>query len=259
MMANHYHNRLSSANYCSAIKDIFKQDVYMELKGPTGVITDLTISETPDMFSLDTSIDSDETIEMVGESDYEFIVRAAKRFNYEFFCLSGKVLFRQAKADLSTLIELNNFSKVFALSVSYDVTGLVNKVTVRGLDAGDAKVIKSSTSNKNKISSKSMAKSLFSGSEYVYTDPTVRAISDAQHRAYYLSENMAYKYGTLDMEIMGLPEIIPGRFIDLVDFGKTVSNSFYVTTVQHKLPVTGRYTTRIIGKAQQLQQDLPGL
>ncbi|MCR5097934.1 MAG: hypothetical protein K6B14_03195 [Lachnospiraceae bacterium] len=259
MMANHYHKRLTAQNYSGAIKEIFTQEVYMSMKGPTGVISDLSIGDTPDVFDVPNGTDSPDTIEMVGESDYEFIVRTAKKYNFEFFCVGGSVYFRSARADTSTLISLSNSTKVFGLNVAYDVTGLVSKVVVRGLDAGKAKVITGQSTNTNKISGKPMARSLISGSEYVYIDPTVTAISEAQRRSWYLSDNMAYRFGSLDMEIMGLPEIIPGRFINICDFGSTVSNEFYVTTVQHKMATTGRYTTRILGKAQKLALDLPGL
>ena len=158
MMANHYHKRLMSEFYSGAIKEIFTQDVYMGLVGPLGVISELSISDTPDMFSLTQDIgESDKTIQMVGESDYEFVVRCAKRYDFEFFCIGGQVLFREAKSDPSTLLTFDSASKIFSLNVSYDITGLVSNVTVRGLDAGKAKVIESTMRNKNKISAGSSA------------------------------------------------------------------------------------------------------
>ena len=258
MMANHYHKRMTGDTYSAAVKEIFNQNLYMDLKGPEGVITNLSVSDTPDVFDIPTG-ESDVTIEMVGESDYEFIVRSAKKFNYEFFCVGGTVYFRPARSDTSTLISISNSAKVFALNVAYDITGLVNRVVVRGLDAGMAKVYQGQSTNTNKISSRPTARKMIMDSQYVYVDPTVTSIVDAQRRSQYLSDTMAYRFGSLDLEIMGLPEIIPGRFINLIDFGSTISNEFYVTTVQHRMPVTGRYTTKIIGKAPKLQMELPGM
>ena len=256
MMANHYHKRLMSEDYKGAINEIFRQEVYMGITGPTSVITNLSVSDTPDMFSFTSTGETDKTIEMVGESDYEFVVRCAKKFNYEFFCIGGQVLFREARSDSTTLMTFSNTSKIFALNVSYDVTGLVSRVVVRGLDPGAAKVIESSTRHSNRISSKPTAKSLINGSEYVYVDPTVSAMTEAQRRSWYLFDNMAFRFGSLDMEVMGLPEIIPGRFIELINFGEAVSNTFYVTEVKHRMGTDGRYTTRVIAKAQSLQTDL---
>lgn len=262
MMANHYHKRMVAGTYSAAIKEIFGQSVYMGLIGPTNVITKLAISSTPDesvLEAADTVGETDVTIEMVGESDYEFIVRAAKKFDYEFYCIGGQVIFREARCDTSTLISFPNTTKLMSLNVTYDVTGLVGKVTVRGLDAGKAKVVESSIKHNLKISSKSTAKSLIADSEYVYVDPTVTSKSDAQNRGWYLYDEMSYRFGTLDLTIVGLPEVIPGRFIEVTDFGTAVSNTFYVTEVHHTMNTDGEFATRIIGKAQKLATDLSSL
>lgn len=259
MMANHYHKKLLSDSYSGAVKEIFKQDVYLGMTNPTGVISKLSISDTPDASPLSGGGETAKTIEMVGESDYEFVVKAAKKWNFEFFCVGGQVLFREARSDTTTLITLKNTTKLFSMNVTYDITGLVQNVCVRGLDAGAAKVIEGNSRNSNKISSKPNAKNLISGSEYVYTDPTVDSKLDAMRRSWYLSDTMNYRFGNLDMEIMGLPEIIPGRFIDVDGYGTAVSNTFYVTGVKHHMDKSGRYITRILGKAQSLQTDLSSL
>ncbi len=86
----------------------------------------------------------------------------------------------------------------------------------------------------------------------MYVDHTVTSKIEASRRADYLFDTMSYKYGELDMEIMGIPEIVPGRFIELQDFGGVINNVFYVTAIHHKLDTTGRYTTRIVGQANSL-------
>ncbi len=257
MMANRYHKRMLSANYSSAIKEIFAQPVYMELQGPSGVISKLEIGDTPDVAEalLGTGASS-ETIEMVGESDYEFVVRCARKFNFEFFCVGGQVLFREAKADTSTLVTFSNDTKIFNMNVGYDISGLVGSLTVRGVNPGKAQTFESTMKHSFKISSKSKAKKMIKESSFTSLDPTVFSKSDAQRKAWYLFDEMSYRFGSLDIEIMGLPEVIPGRFVEIADFGTAVSNIFYVTEVKHILAPSGRYTTRIIGKAKELQTDL---
>lgn len=266
MMANHYHKALKAESYSGAVKEIFQQELYMEMTDMTGtgkaappkIITKLSVSDTPDVFDVNTGT-TDKSIEMVGESDYEFVVRAAKKFNYEFYCIGGQVLFREARGDGTTLLSFNNSCNIFNMNVTYDITGLVGSVKVRGLDVGKAKVVENSAKNRNKISAKSQAKSIISGSEYVYVDPTVTDKLEAKRRSNYILDNMSFRFGNLDLEIMGLPEVIPGRFIEVTDLGTAVSNSFYVTSVHHMMDETGRYTTRIMGKAQSLATDLASL
>ena len=259
MMANNNQKQLQSLIYSQAIKEIFNQSVYMELTNPTGVITKLDISETPDSLSAVLDGDTDDSIEMAGESDYEFVVRAAKKFNYEFFCSSGTVVFREAKCDTSTLLTFSNDTKIFTMHVGYDITGLVNKVEVRGANPGKSGAVRFSMNYREKISAGSYAKRLIDGSEYVFVDPTAKSRLDAQRRCNFMYEDMQYRFGSLDMEIMGLPEVIPGRFIELTDFDTAVSNIFYVREVKHTLDDTGRFITRIIGSANKLQTNLSDL
>lgn len=274
MMANHYHKQFSAKSYSLAIKEIFDQAVYSSLKD-AGVVTEYTIGTTPDTSATaaaaaagmgggsSSSVPEEETdyaIEMVGESDYEFVVRTAKKFNYEFFVVSGQVLFRRAKSDVSLLIDFSNNIQFENLRVDYDITGLVGSVEVRGLDVGKGKQISDSMKNSNKLSQGNKAKSYVSDSRYVYVDPTVTAKADATLRAQYLFEEMSYRLGTLELVMYGLPEIIPGRFISLSNFGTGVSNKFYVMSVQHRMSEDGVYRMKIIGKAQSAGTDnLSGL
>ncbi len=264
MMANRYHKQLLASTYSGAVKEIFGQMVYQNLLGLDNLITDLNVFPTPDAPPVDipdtgaalNPVDTPDSIEMVGESDYEFVVRAAKKFNYEFFSSGGQVNFRPAKSVSSTLITLNNEVRFKSLNVSYDITGIVNKVEVRGVDVGKGKAVSFSKRNMNKLSKGMMAKMLVAGSEFVYTDPTVSSILDAKNRVEYLMDNMSYRFGYLEFEIYGIPEIVPGRFIALDDFGDAVSNDFYVTNVQHRFNRDGEFLTKIIGRAQGMRNLL---
>ncbi|MBQ7676748.1 MAG: hypothetical protein IJT32_00805, partial [Lachnospiraceae bacterium] len=109
------------------------------------------------------------------------------------------------------------------------------------------------------ISQGSKAKSLISGSSYVYIDPTVSAKSDADGRATYLMDDMSYRYGSLELVMHGLPEMIPGRFITISNFGSAVSNQFYVYSVQHRMLSDGSYEMKVIGKTAKMQAALPGV
>ena len=60
-----------------------------------------------------------------------------------------------------------------------------------------------------------------------------------------------YRYGTLELDIIGIPDIIPGKFINVTDVGTAVSNEFYVQTVQHSMSRDGEFSTRIVGKTAQ--------
>lgn len=251
MMANRYSRMLKATNYTDAVKEIFGQPVYEGLHN-SGVIVGYEIKDTPDYLPASPGGGSQETdtmIELAGESDYEFLVRSAKKFNYEFFVLGGRVYFRQAKCDTENQISIDSGAMIKRMSVDYDISGLVEKVEVRGLDVSKAKVIKGTKKNSNKLSQGNKVKSLISGTQFVYIDPTVMSQSDASFRASSLMEDISYRYGSLELEINGLPELLPGKFIKIDGLGKAVSNSFYVQNIRHSMTSKGEFVTRISGKA----------
>lgn len=199
---------------------------------------------------------TDKTIEMVCESDYEFVVKAAKKFNYEFFTNAGTVYFRPAKDYKDILMEIEPNPLLRSFEVDYDITGLVGKVEVRATDAGKASSISSSKSLNNKISQGNMAKPLVKDTTKVYIDPTVSSKKDAQYRAEYLAEDISYRFGTLEAELMGIPELVPGRFIKLKGLGTAVSNTFYLMTVRHIMTGEGEFITKITGKAAKMEDAM---
>lgn len=257
MMANRYHKALSAKSYSEAIKEVLGQGVYETLKNDN-VITELEIADTPDHSPAGTSgnEETDHMIEMVGESDYEFVVRTAKKFNYEFFVLGGIVYFRYAKCDNTSQLTVTPEIQIKRLSVEYDMTGLTESIEVRGLDVGKAKLLTKTKKNSNKLSQGSKAKSLITGSKFVYIDPSVYSTEDASYRASYLLEDMMYRYGTLELEMIGIPDILPGKFIHISDVGKVISNEFYVQSVRHYMNKSGEYSTKVIGKAAKQGSSL---
>ena len=114
MMASSYAQQISAASYSAAVEQIFARSVYSSLMKDMS----LQVTATPDAGGATGGLtgglsgsaagsSSPSTIEMVSESDYEFVVKAAKRFNYEFFADKQTVYFRPAKADTAPQAELS--------------------------------------------------------------------------------------------------------------------------------------------------------
>ena len=138
--------------------------------------------------------------------------------------------------------------------IGYDFTGIVEKVEVRGMDAGKSKLIKASKKMQNKLSQGNKAKPLIKDSQKVYIDPTVTSKEEAGYRADYLAEDISYRLGTLEAEFIGLPELTPGRFLKVNGLGTAVSNTFYLVTVRHIMDERG-YITKVTGKAAGMENE----
>ncbi|MDD7176327.1 MAG: hypothetical protein SPG09_12430 [Lachnospiraceae bacterium] len=286
MMANCYSKQMTAMSYSDAVNEIFSSELYSGMK-ERGIIKKLSITDTPDKQSLSggalggvgdaagvassvggavpgvggasvpglggsSGSATDKTVEMVAESDYEFVVKAAKKYNYEFFVSSGIVYFRKAKNYAQVLMEVSPATGMKNVDVEYNVTGLVGEVEVRSTDVGKAEQIKNSVKLKNKLSKGKYASKLVKESSKVYIDPTADSKAEAGYRAEYLAEDVAFRFGTMEAEFIGIPDLVPGRYIKLVDMGDPVNNLFYITSVRHTMNAEQGFSTRISAKAAGL-------
>ena len=251
MMANINHRQLAAQCYSDAVNEILQKSAYVRLQS-VEVLKSLKISQTPDRMEGGGTSGQGSTIEMVAESDYEFIVRAAKRFNFEFFIDCGDLIFRKAKSVRETIFELTPQTDIYTLDVQYDCTGVAGTVVVRGTDIDQGKAIEKKLKNNNKFSLGSSAKQLVKNNQKTYTDAGVISSADADNKAEYLMDELSYRFGLLECECIGMPEIKPGYFIEVGGFGEGISNKFYVVNVIHRLDQYTGFRTKIIAKANTL-------
>ena len=250
MMAGNYSRQLKATQFTEAAKEILMKTAYARLQSK-GIIRNIQVSQPVLKPSVD-GASADQTIEMVAESDYEFLVKLAKRNNYEFFCECGTVIFRKAKEVRMPLLTLTPSMGVYQFEVEYDITGLSETIYARSTDPDKAKLIESKGKFSNKISLGNKAKPLLKGSERVYIDPTISSKEEAQDRVDSLMEDMAFRYGSLNMDMVGLPELKPGYFLDMQCMGEGPSNVFYMMEVHHSLRSSGGYSTHITGKTNAM-------
>ncbi len=258
MMGGSYAYQCTAGDYGSAVREILQRTAYEKLKSAGG-FAEVSVDDTPDKKQGGNNKETDYTIELVSESDYEFIVKAAKKFNYEFFIDRGKVYFRKAKSNRSTLITLSTAAGITDFRVEYSLTGLVAEVEARAMDAGQGKIIKSKQKYPQaggRISTASNAKSLLGGGSKVFIDPTIRTQSDADSRAASLTEEMSYRLGSLEGTCIGLPELVPGRFMKIEGLGSPADNLFYLTHVVHDINDVTGFRTKITGKANKIQTTM---
>ena len=186
---------------------------------------------------------TDEKIEDVvcqRESDYDFITKTlieSGKVDREFFIVADKAYFRKKQSVSSPIISLgiNSGLKSFNRRLNYinktfEVHGynpdtksdIVGKATAKG---GDGQV--------NAISA---------GTEVVVlTDlKTQTVVNDA-------AKNMAQKAVDENKKAsgtcIGLPEIVPGRFIKIADVDSLINKKYYVTDVTHTINYNGFLTS----------------
>jgi hypothetical protein len=251
MMASSYATQVAAKSYGEAVRELLKR-VYD--KTSTANITEkVTVTDTPDKKPASAGDKaSAETIEMVSESDYEFVVKAAKKFNYEFFVDRGNLLFRKARSEVRPLTSLSANGGIIFYRLGYSLTGMVERIEVRAIDPGTGKVLIAKDKYNEKLSTASKAKALIKGSSKVYIDPTMFSQAQADARLESLMAQMSYRLGSLECECVGMPDLIPGRFMD-ISVGSPGDNLFYITNVVHELNRNGTYRTKLTGSVDKVR------
>ena len=64
---------------------------------------------------------------------------------------------------------------------------------------------------------------------------------------------IAYRFGSLECEAVGLPELKPGHFVEIAGLGGGCDNRFYITNARHVLTDEEGYKTFLTGKAASLK------
>lgn len=252
MMANSYAKQMTAGNYGDAVKEIFRKPMYQKMN-TDGIYKSVHVDDTPDKTNSQNNQVTAYTIEMVSESDYEFIVKAAKRFHYEFYVDTGVVYFRKAKQTAEEcLLEIGMDKGVRSYDITYDITGLVKSVEVRGMDTAKAALVSDKQKVSNKISTGNKAKALIGQSEKVVIDANAVSKEQAQYRAHSMMEDISYRFGSLTCTCIGIPELKPGHFIRMTELGGPCDNCFYVTQTRHDISDEGGYLTHITAVAATL-------
>jgi len=257
MMSNRYQKQLLSRDYSGAVSELFALPQYMALQvPPKDIMSSMkNIVPTPDVATSQLPVNLDRTIEMYDESDYEFVVRAAKRFNYDFFVVAGEVNFFPAKLVSLPFMKLTPKDSMRSVSVTYDIAGMVGGVEVRNLDPDKGIPIVGKKKMTNKLSGGPIVKTIVKPQTKVVVDNSIRDTVDAAARADFIADQESYRFGTIEAEFVGIPDIPPAVFVQFDGLGSTVDNSFYITRVRHIMDKAG-YITRVTGRAASLSLGL---
>ena len=121
------------------------------------------------------------------------------------------------------------------------------------MDPGKGAVIAAGSTFGNTISTAGKAKQLVGKGAKVYLDASISSKEEAEARVASLMEQMSYRLGALEGDCVGIPDLVPGRFIEVTGMGVPVDNKFYLTSVTHDFTSDGGYCTRIEGCAAQIK------
>lgn len=184
-------------------------------------------------------IDKNKEIVQSGD-DYNFVKKIAEENDCDFFAVGEKVYvsnLKNRKKVAATLFygeNVMNFSREFQLKKV--------EVTAYG---------------KNDNSNETISESYIYETEYPYAikgeqvsekkvirSPKIDSIDKAKKIAINEAKKLIGSSYSSSIQCIGIPELIPGRYVELKDFDKDIDGSFYITDANHNFS-PGNYTVSL--------------
>ena len=190
-------------------------------------------------------------IEVTDESDYELVVRMAKKINYEFFVSQDTVYFRKARSQNASETTLKFGSGLEGADIEYNILGMVSSVEVRNTDNSTGRLISGQANSLATYSSNSSASKVLKSAKKIILDSTVYSQSEAQKRAEAKLEDINWGFGLANFHCIGLPELLPGRFVLVSNVFGDLDKKFYITNVAHSLQ-RGKFNTYVKARLNSL-------
>lgn len=178
-------------------------------------------------------------------NDYDFIreeLLKKGKSEREFFVFGSKVYFRTPHKNKSPIMTVNYGRELLRFAMMEDYIN--TKITVVGYNAAEAKEITSSTTAKSKGSISSV---MTPPPEQLFIDADADSAAKAKTRAKAIAERMEEAKCLASGEMIGLPEIIPGRYLQVKDLEEMTDKKYYITEVVHILS-DSRFITRFEAK-----------
>lgn len=187
---------------------------------------------------------TDENLESVSQasSDYDFICALARASKREFFVLAGRAYFRIPQKASQPVMTLEWGKDL--LSFSRNSLYQVLDIKVIGFNDGN----KAPVIGQHRGKSDGPIKEVISQTQpTVIQDPLATDIKKAKKRAEAEAEERRKKSQSGSGSCIGLPEIVPGRFIALRKLDPAIDGNYYINGVTHSFGTDGFTTTFNIG------------
>ncbi len=236
---------------CMDVKGLMMQDIKSEKK-VYETYGDAVKKVFNDYKSLAKKVEIDKTpklehpIEQNRQSDYDFVLELSKKLNYEFFALGDTVYFREPRAITKPIITFEWGQYIMSFSRDIGLHSQVAEVIVRGYDTKNHKVVEGKADKVKKAGKGSKEADgitkLLKGAKVTIIDETITTADEAKKRAEAELDRRSMTFVQGKGSCIGLPELIPGRYLELKNFDPTIDNNYYITSVKHTFNESG-FTT----------------
>lgn len=163
-------------------------------------------------------------------SDYDFVTKElARKGNREFFVFGEKAYFRKMNQDSSSIMKLQFGRELFEFRV--DHMYLDAKIKVFGYNHEEEEQITYEKAVKSSLSQSSV----MSTPEYTIVDHDVDSQEKAKNRGEFIAQYEKNRSCTGTGKTIGLPELVPGRYIEIEKVDDLVNKKYYISEVRHTI------------------------
>lgn len=226
--------------FCMDVMSILMQNITIEQKKKDKSLSDL-VKEILNRYKNFISeseignIQAEEYQAAQSIDDYSFIKSIAEENNFEFFQLAGKVYFRKSKSVKTPITTLTHGENILYFKREIKYRNI--KVTAYGKNYKDKKNIRGDSTAKTDYP---YIQSTFVSNRIIQSG-RIDTVDKAKKRAEAAGKKYIEDAYSAEIECIGIPELIPGRYIKLDGFDKDIDNTYYITQADHNF-TPGKYT-----------------
>lgn len=178
-------------------------------------------------------------------NDWKFLNLMAQRYGMTLLAVDGELIFDNLLSKSSPILTLAQNGGLHSFSKRVSLAGQVGKVEVWGRDVNQ-KPIKGEASSVTAGGSGKSAAQLVSAlsqaavreySEYASTEAECKQL--AQNRLNSIAMGLVSGEGSC----VGIPELIPGRYLKIDSKDKTMAGSYFLSKVRHQFSMDGYITS----------------
>ena len=189
-------------------------------------------------------------LEQAGLDDCEFITTLARRERFSFAIIHGQVVLKNLVDEQKAIMKLTYGKNIFSFDIELDTTKQVGKVVARsihdvnrtGVEGSASSVSIKKSGGKAAIDFSSL-KSKISSNVIEYKDPLENTKEGLDKIAQAVMDERAMTFVSGHGMCIGLPELVPGRYIELDGMGKQINGTYFITKVTHRFGQDG-FTTQ---------------
>ena len=184
------------------------------------------------------------------ESDYDCVVRVAKKLGYLFYVVNGEVIFKKISSLSEEGIEISPCPYLYSFYTSQSIYDLVKTVKIiNSKKDGEETPIESSVESGESVGDGSplvdkLPDGLKSSMKVTLCAHEVLSESEAEQAAKAIHTFSTMKSTKTEVEVSGIPDIKPGTYAKFTKINDNFNKKYFITNVKHETS-ENRYSTII--------------